>query len=78
MPISWKEAIQKILGATSSGERDLKWANASKAKSKDTEEKERIVSGLQWVTILPDKKITPRGNPLDTLCAIPKDCEGII
>lgn len=69
-PISWKEAIQKILGATSSSERDLKWANASKAKFKDTEEKERIVSGLRWVTILPDEKITSRGNPLDTLCAI--------
>ena len=67
--IPWKEATQKILPATSSSEADLKWAITSKAKFKDTEEKERIMSGLRWVGIFSDEKIIPRGNPLDTLCA---------
>ncbi|TVY67403.1 Saccharopine dehydrogenase [NADP(+),L-glutamate-forming] [Lachnellula suecica] len=68
-PIPWKEATQKILTATSSSEEDLKWAIASKAQFKDTEEKERIINGLRWVGIFSDEKILPRGNPLDTLCA---------
>jgi saccharopine dehydrogenase (NADP+, L-glutamate forming) len=68
-PISWKEATQKILAATSATEADLKWAIASKAYFKDTEEKERILAGLRWVGIFSDEKINPRGNPLDTLCA---------
>jgi saccharopine dehydrogenase (NADP+, L-glutamate forming) len=68
-PISWKEATQKILTASSPTKQDLKWAIASKAKFTDTEEKERIMSGLSWVGIFSDEKIIPRGNPLDTLCA---------
>jgi len=68
-PISWKEATQKILGATSSTEQDLKWGISSKVKFQDTEEKERIINGLQWVGIFSDEKINPKGNPLDTLCA---------
>ncbi|KAH7342258.1 saccharopine reductase [Rhexocercosporidium sp. MPI-PUGE-AT-0058] len=56
-PIPWKEATQKILSATSSSEKDLKWAIASKTNFKDTEEKDRILADH------------PRGNPLDTLCA---------
>ncbi|TVY91608.1 Saccharopine dehydrogenase [NADP(+),L-glutamate-forming] [Lachnellula willkommii] len=68
-PISWKEATKKILTATSASEEDLKWAIASKAQFKDTEEKERIMAGLRWVGIFSDEKILPRGNPLDTLCA---------
>lgn len=68
-PISWKEATQKVLAASSSFEDDLKWAIASKAKFESTEEKERIMNGLNWVGIFSDEKIIPRGNPLDTLCA---------
>jgi saccharopine dehydrogenase (NADP+, L-glutamate forming) len=68
-PITWKEATQKILGSSSSSKQDLKWAIASKASFKDTEEKERILAGLRWVGIFSDKKIIPRGNPLVTLCA---------
>ncbi|EHL03571.1 Glyceraldehyde-3-phosphate dehydrogenase-like, C-terminal [Glarea lozoyensis ATCC 20868] len=68
-PISWKEATQKILSASSSSEQDLKWAIASSTSFKDTEEKERILAGLRWIGIFSDEKIDPRGNPLDTLCA---------
>lgn len=66
-PIPWKEATQKVLAATSSSQADLKWAIASKANFKDTEEKERIMSGLRWVGIFSDEKIIPKGNPVDTL-----------
>lgn len=68
-PISWKEATQKILGATSHSEKDLEWAIASKSSFETTEEKYRLLSGLKWIGIFSDEKITPRGNPLDTLCA---------
>ncbi|KAM5342606.1 hypothetical protein ACJ41O_013572 [Fusarium nematophilum] len=27
------------------------------------------MSGLRWIGIFSDEKITPRGSPLDTLCA---------
>jgi len=68
-PIPWKEATQKILGATSSIEKDLQWAVQSKAKFTSTEEKERLMSGLKWVGIFSDDPIVPADNPLDTLCA---------
>ncbi|KAF9887991.1 hypothetical protein FE257_009380 [Aspergillus nanangensis] len=68
-PIAWKEATQKILGATSSSEKDLEWAIASKATFANNDERHRIISGLRWIGLFSDEKVTPRGNPLDTLCA---------
>lgn len=68
-PITWAEATQKIIGATSSKESDLAWGISSKTTFTDTPEKERIISGLKWIGVFSDKPITPRGNPLDTLCA---------
>ncbi|RMZ83746.1 hypothetical protein DV738_g937, partial [Chaetothyriales sp. CBS 135597] len=67
--IPWSEATQKIIGANSTSESDLFWAVSSKTKFNDTAEKARILSGLKWLGIFSDKKISPRGNPLDTLCA---------
>lgn len=67
--ITWKEATQKVLAASSASEEDLKWAISSKAKFDTTEEKNRIMSGLAWIGLFSDEKIIPRGNPLDTLCA---------
>ncbi|RDW77022.1 saccharopine dehydrogenase-1 [Coleophoma cylindrospora] len=67
--ITWAEATQKILGASSSSEKDLLWAVSSKATFKSTEEKERLLAGLKWVGIFSSETIIPRGNPLDTLCA---------
>jgi saccharopine dehydrogenase (NADP+, L-glutamate forming) len=69
-PIPWKEATQKILGATSSSEKDLQWAIQSKAQFASTEEKERLISGLKWIGIFSEELINPRSNPLDTLCAV--------
>ncbi|KIX98064.1 uncharacterized protein Z520_06144 [Fonsecaea multimorphosa CBS 102226] len=68
-PLTWAEATQKIIGATSSKESDLSWAISSKTTFKDTPEKQRIISGIKWLGLFSDKPITPRGNPLDTLCA---------
>jgi saccharopine dehydrogenase (NADP+, L-glutamate forming) len=68
-PISWKEATQKIIGASSNKESDLTWGISSKTQFKDTPEKERILSGLRWIGLFSDEPITPRNNPLDTLCA---------
>ncbi|KUI52856.1 Saccharopine dehydrogenase [NADP(+), L-glutamate-forming] [Cytospora mali] len=68
-PTSWKEATKAIVGASSSSEEDLKQAILSKATFDSPEEKSRILSGLAWIGIFSDEQITPRGNPLDTLCA---------
>lgn len=68
-PITWAEATQKIIGASSRSESDLSWAISSKTQFPDTAEKERILSGLKWLGLFSADKITPRGNPLDTLCA---------
>ncbi|KAI0119185.1 Saccharopine dehydrogenase [Daldinia grandis] len=67
--VTWKEATQKILGASASSQGDLESTIASKTTFASAEEKTRIVSGLRWIGIFSDEKITPRGNPLDTLCA---------
>ncbi len=68
-PISWAEATQKVLGATSMSKSDLTWAISSKTQFRDTEEKERILQGMESLGLFSDVEITPRGNPLDTLCA---------
>lgn len=68
-PITWAEATQKVLKSSSKTEGDLTWAISSKTKFKDTAEKERIVAGLKWIGLFSDEPITPRGTPLDTLCA---------
>jgi saccharopine dehydrogenase (NADP+, L-glutamate forming) len=68
-PITWREATQKIIGASSNKESDLTWGIASKTQFNDNAEKERILSGLRWIGLFSDEPITPRNNPLDTLCA---------
>ncbi|EXJ80293.1 saccharopine dehydrogenase [NADP+, L-glutamate-forming] [Capronia coronata CBS 617.96] len=68
-PLTWAEATKKIIGATSAKELDLSWAISSKTKFNDTAEKKRIMSGLKWLGLFSETPITPRGNPLDTLCA---------
>lgn len=68
-PITWAEATQKILAATSPNYADLTWAIASKTRFANTDEKERILNGLSDLGLFSDVQITPRGTPLDTLCA---------
>ena len=68
-PVPWKEATKSILGAKSSSQSDLEAAIINKATFDSDEEKYRILGGLRWIGIFSDEKVTPRGNPLDTLCA---------
>jgi saccharopine dehydrogenase (NADP+, L-glutamate forming) len=69
-PPTWAEATQKIIRASSAKESDLIWAISSRTRFVDTAEKERIVAGLKWIGLFSaTERITPRGTPLDTLCA---------
>ncbi len=68
-PVAWKEATKAIIGASSSSASDLEAAVVAKSTFDSEEDKQRILSGLRWIGIFSDEKITPRGNPLDTLCA---------
>ncbi|KAK4163533.1 Saccharopine dehydrogenase [Cladorrhinum sp. PSN259] len=68
-PVSWKEATQAVIGAPSSSAADLEATILSKASFESEEDKKRIVSGLKWIGLFSDETITPKGNPLDTLCA---------
>jgi len=66
---TWRDATAKIVGATSDKDEDIVWAISSRTKFASSEEKDRILSGLRWIGLISDEQITPRGNPLDTLCA---------
>lgn len=67
--IAWKDALAKLIGAASSNEKDLIAKIDELTKFKDEADRERILSGFKWLGLFSDKKITPKGNPLDTLCA---------
>lgn len=68
-PIPWKQATQQILGAASSDEKTLEAAITSKTAFASSDDRDRILAGFRWIGLFSDEKITPRGNPLDTLCA---------
>lgn len=67
--IPWREVTQKILGAPSSREKDLVEAIMAKTSFGYVEQREHVLAGLRWLGIFSSEKITPRGNPLDTICA---------
>jgi saccharopine dehydrogenase (NADP+, L-glutamate forming) len=66
---TWRDATAKIVGASSDKDEDIISAISSRTKFASAEEKNRIITGLRWIGLLSDELITPRGNPLDTLCA---------
>ncbi|KAK0614119.1 putative saccharopine reductase [Immersiella caudata] len=68
-PGPWKEATKAIVGAASSSATDLEAAILSKATFESPEDQKRILGGLRWIGLFSDEPITPKGNPLDTLCA---------
>ncbi|KAK6459678.1 seventh step in lysine biosynthesis pathway [Scheffersomyces xylosifermentans] len=68
-PIAWKEATAKLIGASSSEEADIVAKIKSLTKFKSEDDEKRIISGLKWLGLFSETKTTPRGNPLDTLCA---------
>jgi saccharopine dehydrogenase (NADP+, L-glutamate forming) len=69
-PLSWAKAMRKIIGTTSSKESYLSWAISSKTRLSDTPEQQRIPNGVKWLGLFSSHPITPRDNPLDTLCAM--------
>ncbi|GAO47160.1 Saccharopine dehydrogenase [Saitoella complicata NRRL Y-17804] len=66
---TWKEATATVLGVSSTKEEDLIAAIRSKTQFKNAEEEARIIAGFRWLGLFSDDVITPRENPLDTLCA---------
>ncbi|KAK9468419.1 Saccharopine dehydrogenase [Lipomyces arxii] len=68
-PIAWKDAFAQLIGSPSSSEADLLATIDSKATFKDEEDKSRILKGFKWLGLFSDTPITPKGNPLDTLCS---------
>ncbi|OAA56003.1 saccharopine dehydrogenase [Cordyceps fumosorosea ARSEF 2679] len=72
--IPWNEALAKVSGAKSASEDDLVAAISAKATTfKTAEVKSQLIKDLKWLGIFSTTKITPRGNPLDTLCATLED-----
>lgn len=67
--VPWKDAFAKLIGASSSSEEALVAKISELATFKSEDDKARILSGLKWLGLFSDKNITPKGNPLDTLCA---------
>ena len=66
---TWAETTAKVVHASSTSEQDLESTISSKTKFRDDEEKNRILKGLRDLGLFSDQSVTPRGNPLDTLCA---------
>ncbi|KAM6512753.1 saccharopine dehydrogenase,NADP+, L-glutamate-forming [Fusarium solani] len=58
-PIAWNEATKIIVGAKSSSAADLEEAIVSKATFDSPEDQKRILSGLRWIGLFSDEKITP-------------------
>lgn len=67
--LPWAEVTQRALGAQASDEASLVAAVKAKASFPSEAEEQRIVSGLRWIGLFSQDKVTPRGNLLDTLCA---------
>lgn len=67
--VAWKDAFKELIGAKSSSEKDLTTRVFEASTFKDESEQNRIISGLKWLGLYSDKKIAPKGNPLDTLCS---------
>lgn len=67
--LPWNKAFAELIGAASTSEKDLVAKISDLATFKDEADKTRIIAGLKWLGLFSDKETTPRGNPLDTLCA---------
>lgn len=68
-PIAWNKAVSEYIGAKSTSEADIVAKIDELTKFKDEADRERILAGLKWLGMFSETPITPRGNPLDTLCA---------
>lgn len=64
---SWKATLAKYLETE---EDKLIETIKSKTTFVDEEHEKTIIDGFNWFGLLSDKEIEPKGNPLDTLCAL--------
>ncbi|CCK69770.1 saccharopine dehydrogenase (NADP+, L-glutamate-forming) KNAG_0D00180 [Huiozyma naganishii CBS 8797] len=68
-PTPWNDALSQYLGAKSNSKADIISKIDSLTKWESDEDRERILSGLAWLGLFSNTPITPRANPLDSLCA---------
>lgn len=68
-PTPWNDALHKYLGSKSNSKEDLINKIDSLTKWESQEDRERILNGFAWLGLFSNTPITPRGNPLDSLCA---------
>lgn len=68
-PTPWNDALYKYLGAKSNSKEDLIQKIDSLTKWESKDDRERILNGFAWLGLFTNTPITPRGNPLDSLCA---------
>ncbi|KAI5118731.1 hypothetical protein M0805_000061 [Coniferiporia weirii] len=68
--LTWAEVTQNAIGANDASEVSLIARIDTVCKFPSAAERTRIVSGLRWIGLFSEEKVTPRaGNLLDTLCA---------
>ncbi|EDO18739.1 hypothetical protein Kpol_1028p12 [Vanderwaltozyma polyspora DSM 70294] len=72
-PIAWNEAIHQYIGSASTSKSDIIKKIDSLTSWKSEEDRERILNGFGWLGFFSSTPITPKGNPLDTLCATLED-----
>lgn len=71
-PIPLAEATAKIVGAQSTAESEITSLLSSKVKFQHTQEKRRVLRGLQELGLFSQSPITPQADPspFNTLCAL--------
>ncbi|EJC99425.1 spermidine synthase [Fomitiporia mediterranea MF3/22] len=68
--LTWAEVTQKAIGANDSSETSLIARIDALCSFPSDAERTRIISGLRWIGLFSQEKVSPRaGNLLDTLCA---------
>jgi len=68
--LTWADVMKKTIGADDSQEGTLVSRVKAICKFPNESESTRIISGLKWIGLFSDEKVSPRaGNLLDTLCA---------
>lgn len=68
-PTPWNDALHQYLGSKSNSKEDLINKIDILTKWESPEDRERILNGIAWLGLFSNTPITPRGNPLDSLCA---------
>ncbi|PVG02234.1 putative chimeric spermidine synthase/saccharopine reductase [Serendipita vermifera] len=68
--LTWAEVTQRAIAANNADEKTLVEKIVSVANFPNASERARILSGIRWLGLLSNEKVTVRGsNLLDTLCA---------